>query len=125
MVALVLIQPKLLGAGETIAVICGGAFDIFRVTEVDAVFPARSVTVRLITCPAPAEVTMLDNGQLATPDRESVQANVTVTSVLFHPFPFGTGDSVAVIVGAVSSKLTVATALAEFPAASVTLPMIF
>jgi len=62
-------------------------------------------------------------GQVSVPDNVSPQVKVIITSVLFHPCPFGTGLAVAVIVGAVLSILTVALVVAVLPALSVVEPV--
>jgi hypothetical protein len=61
---------------------------------------------------------------VATPERLSEQANVTVTGVVFQPFEPGTGDTAAVIVGGVLSTLTFAQALTEAPELSTAWPQI-
>ena len=68
-------------------------------------------------------VTTCGVGQLAIPDSESAQVNVTVTAELFQPAEFGDGDALALIVGAVLSMLSVMFALAVLPATSVTVPV--
>jgi len=64
-------------------------------------------------------VIVCDGAQVAIPDLESAQVKLTVTLVLFQPAAFGAGAAIAVIVGGVSSMLTVAAVLLLFPAASV------
>ena len=59
---------------------------------------------------------------MAIPERLSEQANVTVTGVLFQPLPFTAGDWVAVMLGGVLSRLTVAHAVEERPVLSTALP---
>ena len=92
------------------------------VTCVDAVFPATSVAVPLITCRAPSADTVCCDGQVAIPERLSAQVNVTVTGVVFHPFGAGVGDATAVIVGGVLSRFIVAQAVAVSPELSVAWP---
>jgi hypothetical protein len=58
------------------------------------------------------------------PEVASPQVKVTVGFVLFQPAALGAGETAAVIVGGVWSKLTVTEALAVFPAISVTVPEI-
>jgi hypothetical protein len=62
-------------------------------------------------------------GQVATPESESEQVNVTVTGVVFH-IPDGLGETDALIVGGVLSKLTEAHACAESPTRSTAVPQI-
>ena len=50
--------------------------------------------------------------------------NETVTALLFQASAFGAGCTVAVTTGAVLSMLTVAFAVAVFPALSVVVPVI-
>jgi hypothetical protein len=60
----------------------------------------------------------------ATPDSESEQEKLTVTSVLFHPYAFAAGDRDALADGAVLSILMLLwVALAELPALSVHAPV--
>src|SRR5712691_2737017 len=91
-----------------------------------ALLPATSVAVPLTDWPAPSMRTAAGSGQLATPDRLSLQVKLTVTSVLFQPFAFGAGLRAAVIVGGVLSILTAGEVkVALFPArsATVTVPV--
>ena len=60
---------------------------------------------------------------LATPDSESLQEKLTVTSLLFQPFAFAAGDREALTDGALLSILIpLWVALAELPALSVHVP---
>jgi hypothetical protein len=104
--------------------IVGGACSRFTVTWVLALFPAMSRQLPLTTWPAPSVETVCGDVKLATPERLSVQAKVTVTGVLFQLAPLAAGEEVAVIVGGVSSKLTVAQAFAVRPLVSTALPQI-
>ena len=52
----------------------------------------------------------------------SEHVNVTVALVLFQPATFGTGLMVAVMIGGVLSRLTLADAEAVFPALSTAVP---
>ncbi len=61
---------------------------------------------------------------MAIPERLSEQANVTVTGVLFQPLPFAAGDWVAVMLGGVLSRLTVAHAVEDRPVLSTAWPQI-
>ncbi len=102
-----LFQPAALAAGDKVAVIVGGVLSIFSVTLVVALFPAASVAVPEMICVAPSVVTVCGPGQLTTADVASLQANVTVTLLLFQPAAFGAGEAVAVIVGGALSTPTI------------------
>jgi len=71
---------------------------------------------------APSVETVIGDGQLATPESESLHAKVTVTLELFQPLAFGAGDGVAVIVGGVLSMFTLTLVLDMLPALSVAVP---
>jgi hypothetical protein len=60
-----------------------------------------------MTCPTPWEETVWVGEQDVVDDTLGVQTNETVTFVLFHPAAFAAGEADAVIVGGVSSRLTV------------------
>jgi hypothetical protein len=104
------------------AVILGGDNSTFKETWADAVFPAMSFAVPETTLPSPLDDTVTAEGQTAIPDSASVHAKLTVTSVLFHPAPFGAGVALAVMFGGVLSMFTVAVAVAVLPLASFTVP---
>ena len=53
-----------------------------------------------------------------------VHWKVTLTDELFQLFPFGGGETVAVIAGGVFAMFSVICPVFEFPAASVTVPEI-
>ncbi len=78
---------------------------MLTVTLAVAEFPALSTAVSIMTCPAPSVVMVTGEGQDAIPDTLSLQVNVTVTFVLFHPLALGLGDIDAVMVGGVVSML--------------------
>jgi hypothetical protein len=84
-----------------------------------AEFPALSVAVPLKDSFSPTVVTWIGDGQVATPDRASEHVNVIVAGAVTTPCAFGTGLTLAVIVGGVLSMLIVLLALADCPAASV------
>ena len=68
--------------------------------------PARSVAGSLVTLwSAPLPLTSLSLGQLATPDRLSVQLKPTTTSPLYQPAAFGAVFGPPLITGAVRSIL--------------------
>src|SRR5205807_779504 len=89
----------------------------------EAALPAMSVAWALIFCADPSVETVTGEGQIAMPDKLSEQKKLTITSVLFHPAALGAGAGLALITGGVPSRLTVADALAVFPAWSVALPV--
>src|SRR5215212_3696703 len=76
--------------------------------------PALSIAVPLTVCPAPSPDNTWSAGQLAMPDSASAQVKCTVTGVLFHPFAFAAGESVAMIVGGSVSEPEIATVI-ELP----------
>src|SRR3954463_3620056 len=95
-------------AGGVAPVMCGGVLSMLSVVVADEELPALSVAVPDTGWPAPSVPTVRWGVQLATPEPSSPQVNVTVTSVLFHPDAFASGDCDTVIDGAVLSILTVA-----------------
>ena len=122
-VTLELFQPAAFGAGESTAVIAGPTTGwIFNVTLAELEFPALSVAVPVTTCPAPIVVCVIGEGQLATPDKPSVQVNVTVALPKLIP-PTGVGVTTAVIIGGVSSRFTLTLVLAVAPDESTTVPL--
>ena len=64
---------------------------MLTVTEVEALFPAKSVAVPLMICPAPSLDTRTGAGQTATPEVISEHVNVIVTLELFHPAALAAG----------------------------------
>ena len=87
-------------------------------------FPARSVQLPSTDCPEPSIVSVLLGVREATPDRKSVQAKLAVTSTLFHPFAFASGDFEPERTGGVRSMLIGATAVGiELPALSTQVPV--
>jgi hypothetical protein len=100
----------------------GGVLSSLMLTDVLATLPALSMAVPETDWLTPSVVTVCGGGQVATPEDESVQLNVTVGLLLFQPAAFGTGDTTAVIAGDVWSTLTVTEVLAVFPATSVAVP---
>ena len=113
-----LFHPAAFGGGAATAVILGAVFERLMVTVFVAVFPATSVAVPVICCPAPSVVTVTGGLQLATPEPLSVQLKVTVTLLEFHPLAFGAGLMDAVITGGVTSIFTVSVVDPVFPARS-------
>ncbi len=87
--------------------------------------PARSVATPLADpfrrSPSTAGAVRLPG---ATPDSESVAANVTVTGDADHPLEFAIGDRVAVTTGGVLSMFSVTLAEALLPALSRAVPEI-
>src|SRR5579864_833310 len=119
MVTSVVFQPAAFAAGAGVPVMTGGVSSMLTNTVVGVLFPALSTAVPGIGCFRPSVVTWTGAVQLAMPDSASVQVNVTVTAVLFHPAAFGGGSTWPMIVGGLRSMLTVGDLLVEFPAASV------
>ena len=98
---------------------------MFRVTLAVALFPALSMALPVITCPAPDVFTLTGEGQVLIPDNASEHVKVTVTgTVLFQPFPFGRGETAALIIGTVLSIFKTTEALAVAPDASVAIAVI-
>lgn len=96
-------QPARLGWGVIVGDNVGGVLSMLSVTEVLAVFPARSTAVPETTWFAVSVLTVIGAGQLATPDSLSEQAKLTVTSLLCQPAALGAGFTTAAIVGGVVS----------------------
>jgi hypothetical protein len=65
----------------------------------------------------------IEDGQVATPDNESLQVKLTVTGLVSQPLEFGAGEIFGIIVGGVLSSLITTVAVAVPPAASVTVPL--
>ena len=65
----------------------------------------------------------MDDGQIATPDNESLQVKLTATGLVSHPPAFGVGEIFGITVGGVLSSLMTTAAVAVAPAASVTVPV--
>ena len=118
-----LTQPAAFGDGTTVAVIVGAVLSMSMVTVALAALPALSVAVPVTTWPAPSVVTTRGAGHEAIPDRSSAQTNVTVALPFSHPAAVGSGATVAEIVGAVLSMLSVTLAAAVLPALSVAVPV--
>src|SRR5947209_7986588 len=106
----VLFQPAAFAVTLRDATIDGAVSSIFRIRDTDARFPARSAIVADAVWFAPSPKSCGD-GQLPTrPEPESLQVNVTITSLLFQPAAFGCTLGVAVIDGATLSILMFDTA---------------
>src|SRR6185295_8302902 len=118
----VLFQPAAFAAGATDAVITGAVRSTLSVTDAVAVLPALSVAVPRTIWFAPSDDTTCGGGHDAMPDRSSAQTKVTVAFWPTHPAAFGGGATVAAIVGAVLSMLSVTLAVAVLPALSVAVP---
>ena len=119
-----LFDPAAFGAGATEATTCNGG-NGWRLNWmlVVAVLPAMSVALPLKVC-RPAVVTVIGVGQMATPDKLSLQVNVTVAEIaLIIPLASGTGETTADMVGGVLSSLMEMLVLAVWAAASVTVPL--
>jgi hypothetical protein len=118
----VVFHPFALGAGDTLAVIVGKVVLTFNVTLVDALFPATSVAVPVITWLAPC-ATVTGPGHEAIPEIASEQVNVTVAFWLIHPLLLGAGETAAVITGGLVSMFNVTDAVAVAPEASFAVPV--
>jgi hypothetical protein len=121
----VLFHPAAFGAGATDATTWSGG-NGWRLNWmlVVPVFPATSVALPLKVC-RPAVVTVIGDGQMATPDKLSEQVKVTVAEIaLTIPLASGAGETVALTCGGVLSRLTEILVLAVWAAASVTVPLI-
>src|SRR3954468_16704624 len=95
----VLFQPLAFGGGANRAEMFGAPLSM-RIGSLAVVarLPALSVTVSLTVVMPAAGVTM-SAGHESTPDAGSTQVKCAVTGPVNHPFPFGPGDSVAMITG--------------------------
>ena len=89
-----LFHPAAFGAGATDATTCSGGNGCrLNWILVVAVFPAMSVALPLKVC-RPAVVTVIGDGQMATPDKLSLQVNVTVAEIaLTIPLASGAGET--------------------------------
>src|SRR3954471_3143934 len=94
-------QPAPLAARSGTPLIVGLALSMLTVAGSVAEFPALSTAVPGTGCAWPGIVTGCGPVRLATPESASAQWNVTVTSVLFQPLSFASGDWVWPIVGLV------------------------
>src|ERR1700722_5863438 len=73
----------------------------------------------------PALVVVMGEAQIATPDKLSVQVNVTVAeTAVTNPFASGAGETTAATIGGVLSSLMETLVLAVCAEASVTVPLI-
>lgn len=120
----VVFQPFALGAGERLAEIVGSVLSSLITTVAVAVAPAASVTVPDTGMLDPELEMVCGEGQLLIGAPPAVHTKLTVTLLLFQPAPLGWGDTLAVMVGAVSEMFSVMLALALFPARSVAVPLI-
>ena len=121
-VTLELFQPAAFGRGAGMGTIVGGLVPIFSVALAVAEFPATSVAVPEIVCPAPSALIVCGGGQVAIGAVVLVHTKLTVTLELFHPLASGPGEAVATISGGVKAIFNITLAVAEFPAISVTVP---
>lgn len=120
-----LFHPAAFGAGATDATTCNGG-NGWRLNWmlVVAVLPAISVALPLKVC-SPAVVTVIGVGQMVTPDKLSLQVKVTVAEIaLIIPLASAAGETAAVTLGGVLSRLIEMLVLAVWAAASVTVPLI-
>jgi hypothetical protein len=117
-----LFHPAELAAGDTDAEIVGRACSRFTFAEAVALLPAMSVAVLETGWLAPSLEIRVDEGQVAIPDKESLQVKLTVTGLVSHPLEFGAGEMFGITVGGVLSSLITTLVMAVAPAASVTVP---
>src|SRR5712691_6360883 len=116
-VTFVLFQPLPFAAGDGLPPMVGFVLSmLIPVLETGALtLPALSVQVPgPAVCAAPSALSVTGAVQKSIVDRASVPVKVTVTSVLFQPLAFASGNWAAEAVGAVLSMLiplTVAVAL--------------
>lgn len=104
-------QPFAFAGGAGVAVTASGVCSTLKEMLVDAEFPALSVAEPLNDWFAPSVVTLMAVGQLAVPERASVQANVTVAGSFTTPLT-AAGVTEAVIPGCVLSMFRVTEAAA-------------
>src|SRR5438067_3891740 len=118
-----LYQPLALAAAVGAPLSEGGVLSMLMpLTLALAELPAASVAVPLDVWLAPS-TSVCAGGQLATPERASLQLKLTVTSVLFQPLALAASERSAVMVGAVLSMLTVAGSVTLLRALSVAVPV--
>src|SRR6476661_4071924 len=96
--------------------IVGAVLSMLTVTAAVPAFPATSRAWPGTLWFWPSELITAVEGQLATPDRPSLQLYVTVTSVLFQPAPLAGGAVTAVTMGGVLSILSVVLIVEKLPA---------
>src|SRR5258708_3733541 len=121
---LLLFHPAAFGAGVALALTTGAVLSILIVRDAEAVFPALSTAVPAAIWFVPSALKVAGAAQAAIPDNTSRQLNVAVTAALFHPKALGGGTGVAVMLGAVLSRLMVTEVEAVLPARSVAVPWI-
>lgn len=121
-VTLVLFHPAEFAAGEADAEMVGSACSRFTMAEAAAVFPATSVVVPDTGWLAPSLEIVVEVGQVAIPDNESLHVKLTVTGLISHPLAFGAGESLGITVGGVLSMLRLRQPGGdEFPCVSIAL----
>jgi hypothetical protein len=98
----------------------GGVESYLSAKEVEAELPAWSVQVTpgaALALSGPLYV--VESGQLASPERESLPFQVTVTGLLYQPFVFAGRSALGLSTGGVESYLSGTEVEAELPAWSV------
>jgi len=113
-----LFHPAALAAGAALALTERGVCCTFNVSVVEAELPALSVAVPLNFSLAPAVVTLIEAGQLAVPERASLQVNETTAGRVTTPLT-AAGVTDAEIAGFVLSIFSETEAEAWVPFASV------
>jgi hypothetical protein len=111
-----------LAAGVADAVTVGLVLSMLTTTEVEAELPALSTAVPMTDWFAPSVESVVEVEQDWMPESASMQVYVTVTFSLFQPLALAAGAVTATIVGLVLSTLTLAVAVAAFPATSTAVP---
>src|SRR5512137_3164678 len=103
----------------------GAVLSMLTETEVTVkLFPALSVMVPVTNRPVPSALIVWSVGTRSTPDKPSSPSKWKVTSVLYHPLPFGEVVADTEPVGAVLSMLTETEVTVKlFPALSVMVPV--
>ena len=113
-----LFHPAALAAGAALDVTESAVCCTFNVRVVEAELPALSVAVPLKCSLAPAVVTLIDAGQLAVPERASLQTNETTAGRVTMPLT-AAGVTDAVMPGFVLSIFSETETEAGLPFASV------
>ena len=114
----VLFHPAALAAGAELALTERAVCCTFNVSVVEDELPALSVAVPLKCSLAPAVVTLIDAGQLAVPERASLQVNDTTAGSVTTPL-IAAGVTDAEMAGFVLSMFSETAAEAWLPFASV------
>lgn len=101
----------------------GGVRSRLTVVVVEFDSPATSVTVPVTDCACPSALKVCGAEHVEIAEALGTHRKLTVTALLFQPLAFGAGETTAVIEGGTVSIFNVTLAVAVFPAASVTVPL--